>query len=212
MLIKDVMTKNVVTVPSSTPVNDAKKIMKEHGFRRLPVVDDGKLVGIVTEGSLERVSPKTTAPLLWQITYVISHTTVKDVMRKKVVTIKPNATVEQGVALAQRRKVGALVVVEEGKVVGITTTNDFFYKIVNSTLGLDESGARLIVPGGGDGKSAEAIIVCINKLGVGIKLIWTLPSSVADRKDIIIQLDIEDATGVIKELQNLGYSASVRAR
>ena len=212
MLIKDVMTKNVVTVPSSTPVNDAKKIMKEHGFRRLPVVDDGKLVGIVTEGSLERVSPKTTTPLLWQITYVISHTTVKDVMRKKVVTIKPNATVEQGVALAQRCKVGALVVVKEGKVVGITTTNDFFYKIVNSTLGLGESGARLIVPGGGDGKSAEAIIACINKLGVGIKLIWTLPSSVADRKDIIIQLDIEDATGVIKELQNLGYSASVRAR
>ena len=211
MLIKDVMTKNVVTVPSSTPINDAKKIMKEHGFRRLPVVDDGKLVGIVTEGSLERVSPKTTAPLLWQITYVISHTTVKDVMRKKVVTIKPNATVEQGVALAQRRKVGALVVVEKGKVVGISTTNDFFYKIVNPILGLGESGARLIVPGAGDGKSAEAIIACINKLGVGIKLIWTLPSSVADRKDIIIQLDTEDAPGVIKELQNLGYSASVRA-
>ena len=211
MLIKDIMTKNVITAPSNTPVNDAKKLMKEHGFRRLPVVDDGKLVGIVTEARLERVSPKTIAPLLWQITYVVSHTTLKDVMKKKVVTVKPTATVEQAVALAQRHEVGSLVVVERGKVVGIVTTNDLFYKIVNPTLGLGESGTRLIVPGGGDGKSAEAIIACINKLGIGIKLIWTLQSFVADRKDIIIQLDTEDATGVIKELQNLGYSASIRA-
>jgi acetoin utilization protein AcuB len=211
MLVQDVMIKNVITAPSNTPVNDAKKLMKEQGFRRLPVVDDGKLVGIVTEARLERVSPKTIAPLLWQITYVVSHTTLKDVMKKKVVTVKPTATVEQAVALAQRHEVGSLVVVERGKVVGIVTTNDLFYKIVNPTLGLGESGTRLIVPGGGDGKSAEAIIACINKLGIGIKLIWTLQSFVADRKDIIIQLDTEDATGVIKELQNLGYSASIRA-
>jgi len=211
MLVQDVMVKNVITAPSNTPVNDAKKLMKEHGFRRLPVVDDGKLVGIVTEARLERVSPKTIAPLLWQITYVVSHTTLKDVMKKKVVTVKPTATVEQAVALAQRHEVGSLVVVERGEVVGIVTTNDLFYKIVNPTLGLGESGARLIVPGGGDGKSAEAIIACINKLGIGIKLIWTLQSFVADRKDIIIQLDTKDATGVIKELQNLGYSASIRA-
>lgn len=211
MLIKDVMIKNVITVPSSTPVGDAKKLMKEGGFRRLPVVDNGKLVGIATEARLERVSPKTATPLLWQITYVVSHTTVRDVMKKKVVTIKPDATVEHAVALAQRNKVGSLVVVEGGKVVGIVTTNDLFYKIVNPTLGLGESGTRLIVPGGGDGKSAEAIIACINKLGIGIKLIWTLPSYVAGKKDIIIQLDTEDATGVIEELQNLGYSASVRA-
>jgi acetoin utilization protein AcuB len=211
MLVQDVMVKNVITVPSNTPVNDAKKLMKEHGFRRLPVVDDGKLVGIVAEARLERVSPKTTAPLLWQITYVVSHTTLKDVMKKKVVTIKPSATVEHAVALAQRYKVGALVVVEKGKVVGIVTTNDFFYKIVNPILGLGESGIRIIVPGGGDGKSAEAIIACINRLGIGIKLIWTLKSFVADKKDIIIQLDTKDATEVIRELQNLGYPASIRA-
>jgi len=186
MLIKDVMKKNVVTVPSSTLASDAKKLMKEGGFRRLPVV---------------------------QITYVISHTTLRDVMEQRVATIKPDATVEQGVALAQRRKVGALVVVEKGQVVGIVTTNDFFYNIVNPTLGLGESGTQLIVPGGGDGKSAEEIIACINRLGVGIKLIWTLPSFVDNnKKDIIIRLDTEDATRVVEELRSSGYSASVRAR
>lgn len=212
MLVKDIMTKKVITAPSSTPIVDAKRLLKEHGFHRLPVVDDGKLVGIVTEDRLDRVSPKTAAPLVWQISYLVSHTTLKDIMRKEVVTISPEATVEQAVALAQSRGVGSLVVVRKGKVVGITTTNDFFYSIVNPTLGLGETGTRLIVPGAGNGKSAEKIIACINKLGVGIKIIWTASSSQANVKDIIVQLDTEDPTRVIEELQKLGYSASVRPR
>ena len=212
MLLKDIMTKNVVTAPSNTLVSDAKKIMKENNFRRLPVVDSGKLIGIVTESRLERVSPKTVTPLLWQISYLVSHTTLRDVMEKKVVTISPEATVEQGVAQAQQHRVGCLVVVKKDTVVGIITTNDFFYRIVNPTLGIGEPGTRLIISGDGNGKAAEVIIGCINRLKVGIKLIWTLQSYKEGGKDIIIQLDTDDASEVIQELQNMGYSASIRAR
>ncbi len=213
MLVKHIMTKNVITVSSNTSVGDAKKIMKEHKIRRLPVVDDDKLVGIVTEDRLEGVTPKTTAPLLWQITYLISHTTVRDVMRKKVVTVKPATTFEKALALAQRHKVGTLLVVEGRKVVGIVTTNDFFYRIVNSVLGLGESGTRIIVLGAGDGKSAAKIIACINKLHVGIKVIWTTTSiRMPNKNDILLQLDTEDATEVVKEIQKLGFTALVRER
>lgn len=212
MLIKDIMKKNVITVPSSTSVSDAKKIMKEHHIRRLPVVDDNKLVGVVTEDRLERVTPSATAPLLWQVGYLISHTNVGDIMERNVVTIGPEATLEQGIALAQSHKVGALIVVKDSKVVGIATTNDFFYFILNPMLGLGESGTRIIVSGGGDGKSAEKIIACINRLGVGIKILWTLASPATKKKDLIIQLDTEDPTNIIKELHDLGYSASLRPR
>ncbi|MBI4284771.1 MAG: CBS domain-containing protein [Chloroflexi bacterium] len=211
MLIKDIMTTNVVTAPSTMLVSDAKKLMKEHNFRRLPVVDDGKLLGIVSEGRLERVAPKTTTPLLWQITYLVSHTTVKDVLEKNVVTIAPEATVEQGVALAQQKKVGALIVVKDDAIVGIVTTNDFFYKIVNPTLGVGEAGTRLLVHGGGSGKAAQAIIGKIDSLGIAIKIIWTLRSPDGGQ-DVIIQMDTEDAGRVIKELKKLGYSAEIRAR
>lgn len=212
MLIKDIMTKGVITAPSSMLVNDAKKMMRERNFRRLPVVDDGKVVGIVTESNLEKVSPKIAAPLVWQISYLVSHTTLRDVMKKKVVTISPEATVEQGVDLAQRNRVGSLVVVKKGAVVGIVTTNDFFYKIINPILGLGVSGARIIVYGCGEGRCAEKIIASINKLGVGIKLIWTLQVPSSDRKDIILHLDIEDPSVVIEELGKLGFSAKMRAR
>ena len=173
MLVQDIMTRNVITVSPHAPVVDAQKIMKEHNFRRLPVVDKGRLVGLVTEARLERVKPRTAAPLLWQITYLLSHTTVGDVMRKKVVTVKPTDTVECAVAKAQSAKAGILIVIEKGEIVGICTTNDFFYKIVNPTLGIGESGNRIFIAGCGDGESAEKIIHCINKLGINIKLIWT---------------------------------------
>lgn len=212
MLVKDIMTKEVITVPSHISIGEARKVMKEHRFRRLPVVDDGKLVGIVTEERLEHVSPSATAPLLWQVAYLISRTTVADVMEKNVVTIDPEATVEQAVALAQSRRVGALIVVKEGKVVGISTTNDFFYGVVNPTLGLGESGTRIIVSGGSEGKSAEKIIAGINRLGVGIKILWTITSLVTKKKNLVIHLDTEDATNVISELRKLGFSASLRPR
>lgn len=213
MLVQGVMTKNVITVSKDTPVGDAMKIMKENGFSRLPVVDrKGKLAGLVTQGRLERIKPRTTAPLLWQITYLLSHTTTGDVMRKKVVTVKPTDTVEFAVAKAQNAKVGTLVVLDGGEIVGICTTTDFFYRIVNPTLGLGKSGTRILINGGGDGKSAEEIIHCINGLGVGIKLIWTSPSSTADEKDITLQLDTEDASDVIKELAKCGFGAEARIR
>lgn len=213
MLVKGIMTKNVITVSPNTSVVDAQKIMREHHFRRLPVVDDsGRLVGLVTSNRLERVKPRTAAPLLWQITYLIAHTTVGDVMRKRVVTVKPTDTVEQTVAKAQSAKVGTLIVVDKGKIVGICTTNDFFYRIVNPTLGLGESGTRILINGGGDGKSTEKIISRINRLGVGIKIIWTSPSSTAEENDLTLQLDTEDVSRVIKELAELGYEAVVRSR
>jgi len=213
MLVHSVMTRNVVTVSPDTFVGDALRIMKEHNFRRLSVVDDnGRLVGLVTESRLERVKPRTTAPLLWQITYLIAHTTVGDVMRKRVATVKPTDTVEQAVAKAQSAKVGTLVVVDKGKIVGICTTNDFFYRIVNPTLGIGEPGTRILINGAGDGKSAEQIISCINRLGVGIRLIWTSPSFATKENDITLQLDTEDVTRVIKELAELGYEVIVRQR
>jgi acetoin utilization protein AcuB len=216
MLVQGIMTGNVITVSPNTSGTDALRIMKEHNFRRLPVVDDnGRLVGLVTERRLERIKPPTATPRIWQITYLLyhlSHTTAGGVMRKRVVTVKPTDTVEQAVAKAQSAKVGTLIVVDKGKIVGICTTNDFFYRIVNPTLGIGEPGTRILINGGGDGKSAEKIISCINRLGVGVKLIWTSPSSTAKENDITLQLDTEDATRVIKELAELGYEAIVRQR
>ena len=214
MLVQDVMTRDVITVTPETTAGDALKIMKEHNFSRLPVVDDkGCLVGLVTERRLERIKPPTSTPRLLQITYLfhqLSQTTTGKAMRRRIVTVKPVDTVEYAIAKAQSNKVGTVIVVERGEIVGICTTNDFFYKIVNPTLGIGEKGVRLLVEGAGDGKSAEKIIGTVNRMGVRINVIWTSYSSKAAEKDLILHLDIEDASEVIKELAQKGYTATVR--
>jgi len=187
--------------------------MEAHRFRRLPVVDKGKLVGIVTERGLEKVSPsKATSLTFWELSYLLDKTPVKEIMERNVVTVTPDMTVEEALATAQSNKVGALVTVEDGRVVGISTTNDFFYKIVNPILGLGEPGTRIEVTGGGECKAMEEIISSINKLGLNVVTCHIMALPEATKKDIVVHVDTEDVSQLITELKNKGYSAKVRQR
>lgn len=213
MLIRDVMTTNVVTVPSSTSIADARRIMEAHRFRRLPVVDKGKLVGIVTERRLESVSPsKATSLSVWELTYLLNNTTVKEIMEKDVVTVSPDTTAEEAVSLAQSRKVGTLVVIDDGHVVGIATTNDFFYKIINPILGLSEPGSRIEVIGAGNGQALEEVISTVNKLGLEIITlhIEVLPDK--SENDVCIHVNSDDVRKLIAELKAKGYEVNLRKR
>ena len=108
MFVRDIMTTNVVTIPSSTPLADARRIMDAHGIRRIPVVDKGKLVGVVSRDALDKAGPSTlTTFSMHEITYLLSKITVREVMKTDLVTGSPDATVEEAVALAQSRRVGS---------------------------------------------------------------------------------------------------------
>lgn len=213
MYVRDIMTTNVVTIPSSTSIADAKQIMEAYRFRRLPVVDKGKLVGIVTEHKLEEVSPSKASSLsIWELSYLLDKTTVKEIMERNVVTASPNMSVEESVALAQSHKVGCLVVVEEGRVVGIVTTNDLFYKIVNPVLGLGKPGTRIEIAGGGETKATEELISTISKLGLNIITCHVIPLPEATKKDIVVHVDAEDVSQLVSGLESRGYKVGVRRR
>lgn len=219
--VRDIMTTNVVTIPSSTSIADAKRIMEAHRFRRLPVVDKGKLVGIVTERRLESVSPsKATSLTIWELSYLLDKTwdwirpktTVKEIMERNVITTSPDMTVEESLALAQGHKVGALVAVEDGRVVGIATTNDFFYKIVNPILGLGQPGTRIEITGGGDTKAMGEIISTISELGLKVVTSHIIASPDATEKNIVVHVDTKDVSQLVSELEIKGYKVDVRRR
>jgi len=222
MYIREIMTTNVVTIPSSTSITDAKRIMQAHRIERVPVVDKGKLMGIVTVRTLEQVSPsKATSLTVWELTYLLDKTTVKEIMEKSVITTTPDMTVEEALAAAQSNKVGSLVVLEDSRVVGIVTTTDFFYRIVNPILGLGTGGvllhgSRIEIIGGGEGKAMEEIISTVNKLGIKIGNLHIFTPEEATEKDIILHLECEDESKLVSQLvtdlKNKGYSASVRKR
>ena len=213
MFVRDVMTTNVVSVPSSTSIYDARNIMKAHKFRRLPVVDKGKLVGLVTDHSLDQVSPsKATSLSVWELNYLLAKTTLKDVMIKNIVSVTPDMTVEEAVVIAQTNKVGSLPVVEDGKVVGIVTTNDFFYRIINPILGVGKPGVRLTIHKCCRSMDLEKVFGTIKKHNLPIVTMFLDKLPDATEGDLLIHLDTEDASAVTGELKAAGYEVEVRKR
>jgi acetoin utilization protein AcuB len=213
MFMSDVMTSNIFTVPSNTSLAEARRTMEAHHIRRLPVVDRGMLVGVVSRDGLDRAGPSQMTSLnIHEITRLLNKLTVKEVMAKDLVTVSPDATVEEAVTLAQERKVGALLVVDNGRLVGIATTNDFFYKIINPILGIGRPGSRLVIrncKGTGD---IEKVIGAINKLGLEVETMFMLPIPERESQSFAVHLSSEDPTTLIAELQLLGFSVERRAR
>jgi acetoin utilization protein AcuB len=217
MKVRDIMSYNVVTMPSSTSIAEAKRIMSAHKVSRLPIVDKGKLVGIVTERNIESVSPsKATSLSVWELSYLLEKTPVRDIMKKDVVTVSPDMDSEEAVATAQKYNVGSAVVVDDGKVVGIITTTDFFYKIINPLLGIGVPGTRLEVTGGlVKGKGAaplEEMLSMIHKLGYKVSAIHVEGSADNDTRDVCFHITSEDVDKLIEELQAKGYKVRIRNR
>jgi len=213
MRVRHIMTSPVVTIASETPVLEAAKLMKDRRIERLPVVDGGKLVGIITKDRVLRASPSMATSLsLHEIHYLFAKLLVKEIMQRDVVTVQPDMTVENSVRLAQERRVGCLPVVEDGRVVGILTTNDFFYLVLNPVLGIGEAGSRLIVRHCTTPAKMVSALECVGELGHQVLNAAYLPSRRGDERDFLIHIESEDASKLVACMKERGLEAEERQR
>lgn len=131
-LVKDWMTKDPVVVEPTTTVPEAHALMTRYRIRRLPVVQDGKLVGIVTLGDVRGAEPSEATSLsIFELNYLLAKLTLERIMTKPVATIRPDETVFDAARLMLQKKIGGLVVIDEaGGVIGVVTESDIFRMIV----------------------------------------------------------------------------------
>ena len=130
-LVKDWMTPDPVTICPETTLPEANRLMKECGIRRLPVVDNGRLVGIITLGDVREASPSTATSLsIYELNYLISRLTVGKMMTQDPITIAPDTSIEAAARLMLEHKIGSLPVVDGTRVVGIITESDIFRLLV----------------------------------------------------------------------------------
>jgi acetoin utilization protein AcuB len=131
--VKEWMTTPVISVEADTPVADAYNIMMERSIRRLPVVQNGKLVGIVTLGDLREARPSSATSLsIYELNYLLSKLTVDKVMTHNPFTMSPETPIQLAAKMMMDRKVGGLPVAdEEGNLVGIITESDIFSMLVD---------------------------------------------------------------------------------
>lgn len=132
LLVKDWMTKKVITIDIRTTLPDAHKLMRVNKIRRLPVIDQGKLVGIVTRSDILEASPSDATTLsVWELHYLLSKLEVRQIMTQDLLTIAPDATIRDAARLMQAHKIGGLPVVDSsGLVQGILTESDIFRLLI----------------------------------------------------------------------------------
>jgi acetoin utilization protein AcuB len=143
MFVKERMSHPVITVTPETPVHDALAMFKKEHIRRAPVVQNGKLIGIVSASDLLNASPSPVTSLsVWEMNYLISKVTVKQVMTRKVITVDVDTPIEEAARIMADKKIGGLPVVRAGKIVGIITETDLF-KILLELMGARDKAMRV---------------------------------------------------------------------
>ena len=136
MKVKELMTKKVLTVTPDDNVDRVFVLFHLKNIRHLPVLDKGKLVGILSDRDLKKLLgyPKKFVVTPDGTTFTIASRKVRSIMGKQVITIGPEQRAAEAAAIMRKRKIGALPVVRKKKLVGIITESDIlkaFVKICN---------------------------------------------------------------------------------
>jgi len=143
MLVKNWMSKNIITVDENDSMQDATKLLKEHDIRMLPVMKKGNLVGIITDRDLKKASASNATTLeVHELLYLLTKIRVKDIMTKEVITVPPDFTVEETAQVLLKNRIsGAPVVDTNRQLVGAITQTDIF-RILISLTGVSNGGIQ----------------------------------------------------------------------
>ncbi|MDD5094918.1 MAG: CBS domain-containing protein [Dehalococcoidia bacterium] len=217
MRVREFMTTNVITVTVKTSIDEARRLMVEQNIRRLPVVDRGKLIGMVSDKGIGQVLFSSLTTHGKGVESSLTATMkVGDLIKRDIVTITPDTTAESALAMAQELKIGALPVVDEGILVGIVTTNDFVYRILNPVLGLGKPGVRLHIYNAGTARKIEDVMRLINKHDLEIEAIhvdeFAEENAEENARDLIIQVNTTDPSKLIEDIKGQGYEVKIRER
>ncbi|MFQ5847498.1 MAG: CBS domain-containing protein [Candidatus Methylomirabilales bacterium] len=130
MRVQDWMTAEVVTVGGSTSLREAAELMTSRKFRHLPVVEEGRLVGIVSERDLRQAMPsQVMSRALQGSDKLLDKACVRDIMTRRVVGVSPEVPIGKAAALMARNKIGCLPVLEGEALVGIITGSDILHAV-----------------------------------------------------------------------------------
>jgi acetoin utilization protein AcuB len=194
MLVKNQMSKKVVTIPPGTSILRAIEILRDKSIRHLPVVEDGDLVGLVTEGDLRQAS----------LLSLVDKVSIEDVMIKRPITISPEASIEEAARLVYRHKIGGLPVVAGKKLVGILTIVDILGAFIQ-LLGILKSSSRIDLILGSKPHAFEEVSAIFHRHRT--EIISVGMSNHKDRKKRVyyFRLKKKPLQPIVKTLKETGY-------
>ncbi len=205
MFVANRMTKNPMTVNSDVKIDEAANLMKTRGFRRLPVVDDGKLVGFISDRDIMRIAPSPATTLSkYEINSLLAKIKVSDIMQKNVIAVQADAPIEEAALLMYKNRIGGMPVISSvGAVVGVITETDIFKALVD-VMGLAEGKTRLTLEVTDRVGVVKNIATIFAEANISIDSLVTCKEN-NGKYEIIIRGDIPDVDDIKAQLTQKGY-------
>lgn len=202
MLVQDVMQRGVVVVSPDTELSEAMRLLQRRGIRHLPVLDQGNLVGIISDRDLKAALASGAMTLGGAGSGACL--TARDIMTRAVVTIAPMFPVEEAARIMVTRKISALPVTEGDRLIGIVTETDVLDLFVRA-MGVTEPSSRLDVTLGDQPRALDQVVQAVEASGVAISSIMTLRSPVTGLREAVIRVTTIAPGPAIKALEARGF-------
>ena len=216
LLVRDWMTEHLVTLSPEASVAEALTLCRKRRIRHIPILEEGRLVGIVSDRDLRDASPALGDP---ERARTLQEIRVADVMSREVITVDPQDSIENAAQQMYELKIESLPVVSEGavadagsavaeeEVLGIVTSSDVMRALV-TLAGLPEPGCRIEVSvPNREGILAE-VAGKIRDLEVDIVSVLSDPDRRSGKRTLVFQLATADPSSVMQSLKTAGYEVS----
>ncbi len=208
--VRDLMTREVITLGPQAGVDEAWSICREHNVRHLPIMEEGRLVGLVSDRDLRDASPpRGTADQ----ENTLSGVRVEDVTTTQLVTIHPLDTIDRAAREIHDRRVGCLLAVADGDLVGIVTSSDMV-RILAELFGTFGVGSWVEVEVPNRPGALAGVTDTIRERHINIASIFLAPAQrasyrihAADHRTAVLRLESLDPSGIVEALENAGYRA-----
>ncbi|NLB19029.1 MAG: CBS domain-containing protein [Syntrophomonadaceae bacterium] len=207
MKVRERMSRDLAVINPDTLIVDAFQLMQDRKVRRLPVMSNHKLVGIVTIKDLNRVTQSPATRLsIFEINYLLAKTRVKDVLHRgmQVVTIDASANIEKAAVLMREHEIGGIPVLDGDELVGIITETDIFDAFMD-ILGVNRTGTRIDMVVGEKVGSVAAVTGIIAEHGVSIENIVLVEKEKDFTYDLILRIDTTQADDIVNSLKEKGF-------
>ena len=195
MKVKKRMTKKVVTISKEATITDVINLMKEHSIRHLPVVEEGELIGWVTESDIRGA----------YLASLIDEVSLGDIMIKDPITISPEANLEEAAELLYRHGIGGLPVVDNNKLVGVITVADIMAAFIE-VMGILHESSRIDVILGGKSHAFENVSKMIRDHGSEIISVGMSAHQNRTKRIYFLRLTKCDVEPLAKAIEKAGYT------
>ncbi|HSL52712.1 MAG TPA: CBS and ACT domain-containing protein [Candidatus Deferrimicrobiaceae bacterium] len=211
MLVRDIMQAHPVSATLETRLPHLLRLLQRRGFRHVPVLDAGRLVGIVSDRDIKQAMVSAASMTEGrERERLLDELTAGQIMARAVVTIGPMFGVEEAARLMATRKISALPVTEEDRLVGIVTETDVLQLFVRA-MGVLEPSSRLdvIVPDQASGVSE--VVRVAEETGGRVSSVMTLAMPTGER-EVVLRLATINPGPAVKALEARGYVVRDGAR